>query len=180
MKYFRKIIGLIRSYLVHIQFDGNFFLNNFRIGRNSTINSIKRISVGQKVHIGSDAVINCGIPSNKKSFFVGSNVYIGRMVQINAYDSVTIGDNVVFADRVYISDASHNYDDKDTPIIDNGTGFYGPVYIHSGAWIGIGACIMPGVTIGKNAIIGANAVVTKDVLDYNIVGGVPAKVIKEQ
>ena len=39
---------------------------------------------------------------------------------------------------------------------------------------------MPGVTIGKNAIIGANAVVTKDVLDYNIVGGVPAKVIKEQ
>ena len=180
MKYFRKIIGLIRSYLVHIQFNGDFPLNNFRIGRNFTINSIKKISVGQKVHIGSDAVINCGIPSDKKSLSIGSNVYIGRMVQINAYESVTIGDNVVFADRVYISDASHNYDDKDTPIIDNGTGFYGPVYIHSGAWIGIGACIMPGVTIGKNAIIGANAVVTKDVLDYNIVGGVPAKVIKEQ
>ena len=112
MKYFRKIIGLIRSYIVHIQFNDDFPLNNFRIGRNFTINSIKKISVGQKVHIGSDAVINCGIPSDKKSLSIGSNVYIGRMVQINAYESVTIGDNVVFADRVYISDASHNYDEK--------------------------------------------------------------------
>ena len=54
----------------------------------------------------------------------------------------------------------------------------GKVIIKDGAHIGIGAIIMPGVTIGKGAIIGAGAVVTKDIPDYCIAVGVPAKVIK--
>ena len=58
--------------------------------------------------------------------------------------------------------------------------FAGEVHIKTGAWIGIGACIMPGVVIGEHSIVAANAVVTKDVPDYSIVGGVPAKVIREQ
>jgi len=180
MKYFRKIIGLVRSYFVHIQFDNDFKLNNFRIGKNFVIHSIKRISVGERVHIGSDALINCGIPSKEKSLLIGNNIYIGRSVQINAYRSVRIDDNVVMGDRVYISDASHNYDDRDVAIIDQGTGFYGSVLIKTGSWIGIGVCILPGITIGKHAIVGANSVVTKDVPDYSIVGGVPAKIISQQ
>lgn len=55
----------------------------------------------------------------------------------------------------------------------------GKVIIRDGAHIGIGAIIMPGVTIGKGAVIGAGSVVTKDVPDYCIAVGVPAKVIKE-
>ena len=53
-----------------------------------------------------------------------------------------------------------------------------PIHIKQGAHIGIGAIIMPGVTIGKGAIIGAGAVVTKDIPDYCVAVGVPAKVIK--
>ena len=53
-----------------------------------------------------------------------------------------------------------------------------PVIIKEGAWIGAGAAIMKGVTVGKYAIVGANSVVTKDVPDYAVVVGVPAKVIK--
>ena len=53
-----------------------------------------------------------------------------------------------------------------------------PIIIKEGAWIGAGAAIMKGVTVGKYAIVGANSVVTKDVPDYIVVVGFPAKVIK--
>jgi acetyltransferase-like isoleucine patch superfamily enzyme len=52
------------------------------------------------------------------------------------------------------------------------------VTIKENAWIGIGVVICPGVTIGKNAVVAAGAVVTKDVPDNVMVGGIPAKVIK--
>lgn len=56
---------------------------------------------------------------------------------------------------------------------------YAPILIKDGAHIGIGSIIMPGVTIGEGAVIGAGAVVTKDIPDYCLAVGVPAKVIKE-
>ena len=96
------------------------------------------------------------------------------------YKSVIIEDDVVMADRVYISDASHNSQNDQAPIINQGTDFYGNIHIKQGCWIGIGACIMPGVTIGRNAIVGANAVVANDVPDYSKVGGVPAKILGEK
>jgi acetyltransferase-like isoleucine patch superfamily enzyme len=55
---------------------------------------------------------------------------------------------------------------------------YKPIVIKDGAHIGIGAIIMPGVTIGKGAVIGAGSVVTRDIPDYCVAAGVPAKVIK--
>lgn len=54
-----------------------------------------------------------------------------------------------------------------------------PIYIKNHAWIGMNAIILKGVTIGEGAIVGAGSVVTKDVPDWTIVGGNPAKVIKE-
>ncbi len=55
---------------------------------------------------------------------------------------------------------------------------YGKVLVKKNAWLGMGCTICPGVTIGKYAVVAAGAVVTKDVPDYAVVGGVPAKVIK--
>ena len=52
------------------------------------------------------------------------------------------------------------------------------IIIKKGAWIGAGASILPGITVGKYAIVGAGAIVTKDVPDYAVVVGVPAKVVK--
>ena len=54
----------------------------------------------------------------------------------------------------------------------------GSVHIKRNVWIGAGATILPGVTVGENSIVAAGAVVTKDVPDNTIVGGVPAKWIK--
>ena len=54
-----------------------------------------------------------------------------------------------------------------------------PIHIKKGAWIGAGASILPGVTIGEYAIVGAGAIVTRDVGDYEVAVGVPAKTVKK-
>lgn len=114
----------------------------------------------------------------KPTLRIGRGSYIGRFAHINAWQSVVIEDNVLLADRVFISDADHNYENVDIPVRLQGDLFKGPVRLKEGCWLGIGAVILPGVTIGRNAVVAANSVVTTSVLDYAVVGGIPAKVIK--
>ncbi|MDR3725091.1 MAG: acyltransferase [Terracidiphilus sp.] len=115
----------------------------------------------------------------KPALVIGSGSYIGRYVQVNAWCDVTIEDNVLIADRVYISDAEHHFENREVPIRLQGDHFKAPVRLCIGCWIGIGAVILPGVTVGRNAIVAANAVVCQDVPDYTIVGGIPAKILRE-
>ena len=72
---------------------------------------------------------------------------------------------------------THKIDRTDIPMDKQGSIVKG-VTIGNDVWIGMRSIIMPGVKIGNGAVIGAGAVVTKDVPDYAIVGGVPAKVIR--
>lgn len=60
-----------------------------------------------------------------------------------------------------------------------GDSFIGAVVLQEGCWIGVGAVILPGVTIGRNAVVAANAVVTHNVPDRAVVGGIPARIIKQ-
>ena len=174
---YRKLKTLIRSYFLFLLL-GKYKLNGFRIGSNFKIINLKSIKIGKGVNIGSNCIINCYENDRKTHLKIGDNVSIGRDFQLNAYKDVSIGSNVVIADRVYISDATHNKEDIFSPIINQGTSFVSQVAIKDGAWIGINACILPGVSIGRNSVIAANSVVTKDVLDNEIVGGIPAKKIK--
>tara|TARA_Y100000816_G_C25894583_1_gene466697 strand:+ start:111 stop:653 length:543 start_codon:yes stop_codon:yes gene_type:complete len=174
---YRKLKTLIRSYFL-ILFLGKYKLNGFRIGSNFKLINLNGIKIGKGVNIGSDCIINCYENDKKIHLNIGDNVSIGRDFQLNAYNDVSIESNVVIADRVYISDATHNKEDSFLPIINQGTSFVSQVTIKEGAWIGINVCILPGVSIGKNSVIAANSVVTKDVLDNEIVGGIPAKAIK--
>ena len=172
---FRKLLKQLRSLFLR-----GFFYScgeRFEIGRLQYLSEPKSISIGNDVSIADGANINCK-PSIKPTLMIGNGVRIGRDVQINAYNSVVIEDNVLFADRVYVSDASHNYNDKGNPIIKQGTDFVDSIKISSGAWLGINTVILPGVTIGKNAVIAANSVVRGDVPDFAIASGVPAKIIK--
>jgi acetyltransferase-like isoleucine patch superfamily enzyme len=172
-----KFIIILKSSLIQIPFQKKSFFNGFRIGSGSVINNPSSISIGNKVNIGKNAVLNCSL-DKKTSLNIGDNVYIGRDFQLNAYQSVVIEDDALISDRVYISDATHNYD-SDKPIKNQGTRFLGEVCIKSGSWIGIGSVIMPGV-IGKNSVVGANSVVTKNVPENSIVAGSPAKIINSK
>lgn len=149
------------------------------LGLNSIVIGHKNIYVGSRVTLSEGAWLNANTKQlSMPSLTIGDDTYIGRMVQINAWREVYIARKVLIADRVFISDADHNYSDKNYPIIDQNDSFKGKVYIEEGAWLGIGSVIMPGVKVGKNSIITANSVVTKDVPDYSIVSGNPAKLIK--
>ena len=86
---------------------------------------------------------------------------------------------MMIADSVSIRDTDHEFSKLYEPMINQGIKT-APVIIKDNVWIGYGAVINKGVTIHSGAIIGANAVVTKDVPENCIVGGVPAKVIKQR
>lgn len=79
---------------------------------------------------------------------------------------------------VLIITQNHRFDQLDLPMWRQGFSPSEPVIIGNDVWVGTRAIILPGVTISKGAIIGAGAVVTKDVPEYAIVGGNPARLIK--
>jgi acetyltransferase-like isoleucine patch superfamily enzyme len=93
-------------------------------------------------------------------------------------NKVYIGKKVLTADKVYISDNLHGYEDIHVPISEQPVIFKGEVSIGDETWIGENVCII-GVKIGKHCVIGSNAVVTKDVPDFSVVTGAPARIIKQ-
>ena len=79
---------------------------------------------------------------------------------------------------IYYSRKGENYWNGSIKNISKGNTETVAEFIQKGAWIGAGATVLPGISIGKHAIVGAASVVTKDVADYAVVVGNPAKVIK--
>ncbi len=114
------------------------------------------------------------------------NIIIGKNTQINGGDFLTkkggmikIGDNCMISYDVVMRTDMHNYSDIDIPMINQGVKTAN-IVIGNDVWIGQGAIVMPGVTVHDGAVIGARAVVTKDVPEYCVVAGVPAKIIKKR
>ncbi|MEZ8062851.1 MULTISPECIES: acyltransferase [Vibrio] len=113
--------------------------------------------------------------SDASTLKIGKNVRINENVFIQ---SATIGSNVMIAPNVSILSSTHSYDRLDIPMVDQEDTFGLPPVIKDDVWIGRNVVIKHGVTIGKGAIVGACSLVTKDVPEFAIVGGVPAKIIK--
>lgn len=109
---------------------------------------------------------------------IGAFSFVGRRCSIGP--KVIIGRYVMIAPEVVFSGGDHRIDQAGTPIIFSGRPRLRTTTVEDDAWIGRRAIIMDGVTVGRGAIVGAGAVVTKDVLPYCVVGGVPAKVLKER
>lgn len=89
---------------------------------------------------------------------------------------ITIGDDVMIAPYVQLYTATHPIDKAERC---SGKEYGKPITIKDGVWIGGGAIVVPGVTIGENSVVAAGSVVTKDVPANVVVGGNPAKIIKE-
>jgi acetyltransferase-like isoleucine patch superfamily enzyme len=109
---------------------------------------------------------------------IGSNCLIGEMNVIRGQGGVKIGDRVYTSPLVQIIAVNHVFDNPDRPFIDQGITAEG-IVIEDDVWIGSGAVITDGVRIGKGAVVAAGAVVVDDVPAHVIVGGVPARILKE-
>ena len=102
----------------------------------------------------------------------GKNVFINHSAILSASGGIEFGDGVCIAPGLRIASINHDFNERHTKYT------YGKVTIKKNAWLGMNVTVCPGVTIGEYAVVAAGAVVTKDVPDFAVVGGVPAKVIK--
>lgn len=106
-----------------------------------------------------------------KKLKIGKRVFINSNLLAMARGGITIEDDVQIAGNVSL--LSNNHDMYDRAIL-----LCKPIAIRQGAWIGANAVVLPGVEVGRFAVVGAGSVVTKDVPDYAVVVGNPARVIK--
>jgi acetyltransferase-like isoleucine patch superfamily enzyme len=106
------------------------------------------------------------------SFGPGCHIYEPRA-------GLTIGDHCMIGGGALICGVNHGYASRDIPMRQQQFEA-APIVIGHDVWVGMGAIILPGVTLGNGAIIGAGAVVTSDVSPGDIVGGVPARILKSR
>jgi len=160
---------------------GRFFR---RLGKKAYVIRPLKISGMKHISIGDDVIINFNawlaaqpLDGGACALEIGSGSQIGHFNHIFATKRIKIGAKVLTGDKVYISDNLHRYEDIHCPVLDQGVRQIEPVEIGDGSWIGENAVIL-GAKIGRHCVVGSNAVVTKDVPDYCVVAGAPAKVIK--
>ncbi|AIY04469.1 maltose O-acetyltransferase [Planococcus sp. PAMC 21323] len=128
-------------------------------------------STGDNIHV--EPTIRCDYGFN---IHVGNNFYANFDCVFLDVCEIRIGDNCMISPGVHIYTATHPLN---AAARNSGKEFGKPVIIGDNVWIGGRAIITPGVTIGNNAIIAAGAVVTQDVLPNTLVGGNPARLIKQ-
>lgn len=105
---------------------------------------------------------------------MGTDTAVGPGVSFYNLGGVTIGDRVVISQNAYLCGGTHDYTRGNYPLVRK------PVVIEDDVWIGAAAFICPGVRIGQGAVVGACAVVTRDVAPWTVVGGNPARFIRER
>ena len=109
-----------------------------------------------------------------KNIIVGKNVFFNSGCRLQDHGGIFIGDNVLFGHNVVLATLDHDLDPAKRDLL-----HCAPIRVGNDVWVGANATITKGVTIGDGAVIAAGAVVTRDVPPRTVVGGVPAKVIKE-
>ena len=126
-----------------------------------------RMGKGSAIHTGAKFY-------NPINISIGKDTIIGENCVLDGRDKLIIGDHVDIASEVMCYNSQHNINSEDFEAISK------PVRIEDYVFIGPRSIILPGVVIKKGAVVAAGAVVTKDVDEYQIVGGVPATIIGER
>ena len=169
--YIKFLIGSVRAKSAHLGSTKDIY-----IGKDVNIKGGVHIHIGQGVTIRSHADVWC---SSSGDLTIGDGSEIGERSRISAVNKIVIGKKVLLSPNIYISDCDHAYQDISIPVIDQGTvksDF--SVTIGDDSYIGINTVIVGNVTIGKHCVIGANSMVTKDIPDYCVVAGNPAKILR--
>lgn len=164
----------------------NFKLKNkgVVVGKNIILRNPQYISCGKNVVIGDESKLLCWDSYGEEKYDdlpeiqIGDNFYATRNFTIQCANKVIIGKNVLAASNVFIIDYNHGINPLTMSYLDNPL-TRGVVFIDDGVWIGNDVIILPNVHIGKKSIIGAGSVVTKNIPEFCIAVGNPAKVIKK-
>lgn len=138
------------------------------------------ISIGPESYVMKNAILHVynfrDLPH--AGIRIGARSLIGEACILRGQGGITIGNDVFLAPLVQMLAVNHVYHDTTRPISLQGITCQG-ITVEDGAWIGGGAIILDGVRIGKNAVVGAGAVVTRDVPDYCVAVGNPARIVRD-
>ncbi len=137
------------------------------------------IKIGKKCLICHGAIVQGNVTMGENCSVQPYSVIVGYGSPTDKVGEIRIGSNVRIASHVMLVGANHIFKDRDKPICTQSVERKS-IVIEDDVWIAGRVNIMCGVTIGKGSVIAAGAVVTKDVPPYSVVGGVPAKIIKER
>lgn len=159
------------------------------LGQGSRVIGTRFISAGDRLSVGRYAWIEAVVDFDKQVLrpviIIGQGFHASERLHISAINQVNIGNNCLFGSCVYISDHNHGSykgQEQSHPSelpVKRRLVSHGPVVIGSNVWLGDNVIIVGPVRIGDGVVIGANSVVTRDVPSNVIVGGVPAKIIKQ-
>jgi acetyltransferase-like isoleucine patch superfamily enzyme len=108
---------------------------------------------------------------------IGARTMIGHHAHIVATKRVEFGESVLTADGIFVADNRHRFEDPGVPVRDQGLVQLAEVTIGDGSWLGENVCIL-GASVGRHCVIAANSVVTRDIPDFCVAAGAPARVVK--
>ncbi len=164
-------VSTIRTILTTLKF--RFLLpcteSNCIVGFNTKIINFSNVKIKKGSFIQDHVYLRAGMNG---SILIGNNVAINSFARLFGHGGITVGDNSQIGPGATLTTTSHDMD-KDM------VATFRPIMIGEWSWIGANAIILAGITIGNHVVIGAGSVVTKDIPDYSVAVGSPAKVIKQ-
>ena len=164
------------------------YMNSIHLGKGVYIDKYCRvhasnaeIMLGNNIRVMKGAYV-CSYVSNAckgEGIVTGSECWIGMNAQLGSgQGGLFIGNNVLIGPNAVIVTGNHDYERADLSAVEQE--YYGkPIHIGDNVWIGSNAVVLGGVTIGEHSVVAAGAVVSSDVAPYTVVGGIPARKIRD-
>lgn len=173
----RKLIYLIR-YFLYVKYNSKIQSSSVVLLQKNVrliVEEGGEIVFGKSITIKENSIVY--VKKNAKIIF-GDNTSTGHHTEISANNCIEIGNDVIMGAYTYITDSNHGYKDKSLPIRKQNIEV-GKTKIGNNVWLGRGVMVLKNSIVASNSIVAAGSVVTKNFEGSKILGGVPAKVIRD-
>ncbi len=141
-----------------------------------------RVHQEAQVQIGSKVRIDRGVrllSTNKARLQLEDGVRVGLYTVFNGGDSIYVGAKSLISGFVYLQTSMHGFKDRSLAVQSQGYE-HASIHLAKDCWLGTHVVVLPGVKLGEGVVVGSNAVVNKSAEDFQVIGGIPAKVLKER